>query len=117
MRTKCARGDIERRCREVGVTFQAMIFESTGGVTVEAERVMKCLNKAVAANSDSSEEIVATRFWQRIGIDLPRGSCRAFIAVLSTRVLAKVLRVIPLEVCWGLALRGACSPSSPLLVF
>ena len=31
-RTKCARGDIERRCREVGVTFQPMIFESLGGV-------------------------------------------------------------------------------------
>ena len=58
--------------------FQPMIFESTGGVSVEAERVLKCLNKAVAGNSDSSEEVVATRFWQRIGVDLLRGSSRAF---------------------------------------
>ena len=39
---------------------------------------MKCLNKAVAVNSDTSEVVVATRFWQRIGIGLLRGSCRAF---------------------------------------
>ena len=58
--------------------FQPMIFESTGGVSAEAERVIKCLNKAVAGNTDASEAVVATRFWQRIGIDILRGSCRAF---------------------------------------
>ena len=63
---------------EAGVVLQPMIVESTGGVSAEAERVLKCLNKAVAGNSDSSEEVVATRFWQRIGIDLLRGSSRAF---------------------------------------
>jgi hypothetical protein len=78
VKTKCARGETERRCREAGVVFQAMIFESTGGVSAEAERVIKCLNKAVAGNSDSSEVVVATRFWQRIGVDLLRGSCRSF---------------------------------------
>ena len=78
VKTKCARGETERRCREAGVVFQAMIFESTGGVSAEAERVIKCLNKAVAGNSDSSEVVVATRLWHRIGIDLLRGSTRAF---------------------------------------
>ena len=63
---------------EAGAVFQPMIFESTGGVSAEAQRVVKCLNKAVAANSDSSEEIVATRFWQRVRVDLLRGACRAF---------------------------------------
>jgi hypothetical protein len=53
-RTKCARGDVERRCRDAGIIFQPMIFESTGGVSAEAERVLKSLNKAVAANSDTS---------------------------------------------------------------
>ena len=47
-------------------------------MSAEAERVLKCLNKAVAGNSDSPEVVVATRFWQRIGIDLLRGSSRAF---------------------------------------
>ncbi len=78
VKTKCARGDVERRCRAVGVTFQPIIFESTGGISVEGERVLKCLNKAVAVNSDASEVVVATRFWQRVGIDLLRGSCRSF---------------------------------------
>ena len=77
-RTKCARGDIERRCAEAGVVFQPMIFESLGGVSSEADRVLKCLNKAVAVNTDSSEEVVATQFWQRIGIDILRDNCRSF---------------------------------------
>ena len=55
-----------------------MIFESLGGVSSEADRIIKCLNKAVAVNSDTSEEVVATRFWQRIGIDILRGNCRSF---------------------------------------
>jgi len=38
----------------------------------------KALNKAVSVNSDVSEMAIATRFWQRIGIDLLRGGCRAF---------------------------------------
>ena len=58
--------------------FQPMIFESMGGVSAEAEGVIKCLNKAVAGNTDASEAVVATRFWQRIGIDILRGGCRAF---------------------------------------
>ena len=78
VRTKCARADMDRRCRMAGVVFQPMIFESFGGVSVEAERVLKSLNKAVAGNTDTSETVVATRFWQRIGVDMLRGNCRSF---------------------------------------
>ena len=53
-------------------------------MSAEADRVLKCLNKAVAGNSDASEAVVATRFWQRIGIDLVRGGCRAFQRRLGT---------------------------------
>ena len=56
VRAKCSRGDMERRCWEVGVTFQPMIFESFGGVSAEAERVIKCLNKAVAVNTNISPD-------------------------------------------------------------
>ena len=45
VKNKCGRGDTERRCQEAGVVFQPMIFESTGGVPAEAERVLKCLTK------------------------------------------------------------------------
>ena len=47
-------------------------------MSAKATNVPGCLNKAAADNTDSSEEEVATRFWQRIGVDLLRGSSRAF---------------------------------------
>ena len=78
-KAKCARGEIARRCAEANVVFQPMIFESFGGVSSEADRVLKCLNNAVAVNTDSSHEVVATQFWQRIGIDILRGNCRSSI--------------------------------------
>ena len=79
VRSKCARGDMENRCRAAGVVFQPLIFESLGGISGEAVRVLKGLNKAVADNTESSEEDVAQRFWQRLGVDILRGSYRAFI--------------------------------------
>ena len=59
------------------VTFQPMIFESLGGAT-EADRVIKCLNKAVASATDSPEGEVATLFWHRLAIDIQRAGHRAF---------------------------------------
>ncbi len=79
VRSKCARGDVERRCRDAGVVFQPLIFESFGGGSSEALGVLKGLNKAVAVNTESSEQDVAQRFWQRLGVELVRGNYRAFI--------------------------------------
>ena len=78
VRTKCGRQQTEERCRREGVVFQPMIFESLGGVSGEAERVIKSLNKAVAENTDTSESEVATLFWQRLAIDIQRSAHRAF---------------------------------------
>ena len=78
VKAKCGRGDTERRCSEAGVVFRPMIFESAGGVSAEADRALKFLTKAVAGNTDPSEEVVATRLWHCIGVDLLRGRCRAF---------------------------------------
>ena len=105
VKTKCARGETERRCREAEVVFQPMIFESTGGVSAEAEKVIKCLNKAVAGNSDSSEVVVATRFWQRIRIDLLRGNCRSFRRRLGDEGGVDLFRNFYGGV-WGLAPAG-----------
>ena len=79
VRTKCGRAEIERRCGELGVVFQPLVFESLGGVSVEAERVIKSLNKIVASTTDSPIGEVATRFWQRVSIDLQRSQHRAFV--------------------------------------
>jgi hypothetical protein len=77
-RTKCDRAQMGERCRVAGVVFQPMIFESLGGVSIEAERVMKSLNRMVAENQDTPYGEVATRFWQRLSIDLQRAGHRAF---------------------------------------
>ena len=42
-------------------------------------------NKAVAVNTDISEEVVATQFWHRVGVDLVRANCRAFHRRLVSR--------------------------------
>ena len=78
VRVKCATGDMTRRCHDAGVVFQPLIFESLGGVSVEAVQVLKGLNKAVAGNTESSVEDVAQRFWQRLGVQVLRGNYRAF---------------------------------------
>ena len=52
---------------------------TTSATTSEAVQVLKALNKAVAVSSESSEEDVAQRFWQRLGVDILRGNYRAFI--------------------------------------
>ena len=84
-----------------------MIFESTGGVSAEAEKVIECLNKAVAGNSDISEEIIATRFWQRIGVDLLRGACRSFHRRLAGKGSGEVSNIDPFRGLSGLAI-AAC---------
>ena len=75
--TKWSRGGMERHRGDARVVFQPIIFESTGGVPAEADWTSKCLNKAVAGNPYSSDVVVATQFWQRIGIDLARNESRA----------------------------------------
>eukprot|EP00973_Karenia_brevis_P071766 9972358-Karenia_brevis.AAC.1 len=66
VRSKCGRRDTEERCRAAGIVFQPLIFESLGGVSAEAERVIKCINKAVARTTDSPQGEVATLFWRRL---------------------------------------------------
>ena len=45
---------------------------------MEEDRVLRALNKAVAVNLGVSETLIATQFWQRVGVDLLRGACRSF---------------------------------------
>ena len=56
-----------------------------GGVSSEAERVIKSLNKAVAENTETPETEVATQFWFRMAIDIQRSAHRAFVRRLGTR--------------------------------
>ncbi len=46
---------------------------------MDSEGVIKSLNQAVAAATDSPYGEVATRFWQRLSINLQRSQHRAFM--------------------------------------
>ena len=78
VRQKCSRGDMEARCRNAGIVFQPMSFESLGGVSVEARGVIKSINRAVAENTDSQLSEVAQRFWWGISVGMQKGLHRAF---------------------------------------
>ena len=54
------------------------MFESLGGIAAEAEKILKCLNEAVAVNTDTSKGVAATQFWHSIRVDINWGCCRAF---------------------------------------
>ena len=55
------------------------VFESAGGVSGEAAAVIKCMNRAVAENTNVPYGDVAQRFWQRLSIDIQRAGHRAFV--------------------------------------
>ena len=76
-RTECAQANVTLPCRVMGWCF-IVFCESLGGVSLEADRVIKSMNRAVAANTDSPLGEVATRFWHKISVDIVRGSHRAF---------------------------------------
>ena len=76
---KCIRGDTEKKCKDKGIIYQPIIFESSGGVASEAEKVIKCINRAVAENTDTPYGEVAQHFWQRLSVDIQRSGHRAFV--------------------------------------
>ena len=63
-----------------------MISESTGGVACEAEVVLKCINRKVAQNRGVSVGDVATRFWQRVSVDMQRNMHRALVRRVANNV-------------------------------
>ena len=60
------------RCEGLGVAFEPIVFEATGGVELGGKKVLEGLFKAVAANTDSTPQEVTERVMGRISIDLQR---------------------------------------------
>ena len=83
---KCNYKDTERKCREKGIIYQPMIFESTGGVGAETEKVIKSINRAVAENTNTPYGEVAQYFWQRLSIDIQRAGHLAYARRVTTPV-------------------------------
>ena len=78
-RTKSGRQATEAKCRERGIVFQPLIFESTGGVTREVEETIKVICKAVANNTGCSYASVAQHLWRRLSIDTQKAGHRALM--------------------------------------
>ena len=68
---------MEAKCQAAGVVFQPMIFESLGGVSIEAKRVIKSINNAVAENFDSPLSEVAQHFWWGLAVDIQKAQHKA----------------------------------------
>ena len=77
VRHKCSRNDMEAKCRAAGVVFQPMIFESLGGVSIEAKGVIKSINNAVAENVDSPVSEIAQQFWWGVSVDIQKAQHKA----------------------------------------
>ena len=84
-RAKAAYDDTEAKCEEAGFDYQPIVFESFGGMAREAERVLKCINRHVAVNTNTPPEEVARRLWERLSVDLQRAGHRAFARRTTTR--------------------------------
>ena len=61
-------------CRERGIEYQPIIFESSREVASDAEKVTKCINCAVAEYTNTPYGEVALHFWQIVSVDIQRSS-------------------------------------------
>ena len=84
-RAKTAYDDTEANCEEAEFEYQLIVFESFWGMAREAERVLKCINRQVAVNTNTPPEEVARRLWERLSVDLQRAGRRAFARREATR--------------------------------
>ena len=84
-RAKSAYDDTEAKCEEAGFEYQPIVFGSFEGTVREAERVLKCINRQVAINTNTPPEEVARRLWERLSVDLQRAGHRAFARRTTTR--------------------------------
>ena len=64
-------------CMAVGVDYQPIVWETTGGIAEEGRETIKSLNRLVAVNANTPLAEVARRFWQRTSVDLQKASHRA----------------------------------------
>ena len=84
-RRKRGRQATEAKCRERGIIFQPLIFESTGGVAREVEDTIKIICRAVANNTHRSYASVAQQLWRRLSVDLQRAGHSAMMRRLADK--------------------------------
>ena len=70
-------------CLQVGVDYQPIVWETTGGISEEGRETIKSLNRLVAVNTNTPLAEVAHRFWHRTSVDLQKANHRAFAKRVS----------------------------------
>ena len=70
--------ETDRKCIEVNVDFQPVVWESFGGVGVEGKELLKSLYRLVALNTNTPLAVVAHRYWHRYSVDMQKANHRAF---------------------------------------
>ena len=68
----------DRKCMEVNVDFQPVVWESFGGVGSEGRELLKSLYRLVALNTNTPLAVVAHRYWQRFSVAMQKANHRAF---------------------------------------
>ena len=86
---KRVHGGTDRRCEEAQIDYQPCVFETFGGGTEEAVRMIESLNKLVAVKTHTPHREVAHRLWHRMSVDLQRALHRAWVRRVGTRVVPR----------------------------
>ena len=73
----------EDKCRERGILFQPLIFESTESVSKEVEDTVKVICIAVADKTNSPYASIAQQLWRRLSVDIQRAGHRALTRRLA----------------------------------
>ena len=74
---KRAHNDTDKKCEDVGIDYQPIVIQTTGGMSKEALSTLESLNRLVANNTQTPQKEVAHRFFQRLSIDMQRSLHRA----------------------------------------
>ena len=83
-RRKRGHNDTDRLCREVGIDYQPLVWESFGGLALEGRQTLKSINRLVAFNTNTPTSEVARRFWQRVSVEIQKMNHRAFAKRVSS---------------------------------
>ena len=83
-RRKRGHNDTDRLCREVGIDYQPLVWESFGGLAPEGRQTLKSINRLVAFNTNTPTSEVARRFWQRVSVEIQKMNHRAFAKRVSS---------------------------------
>ena len=80
---KRTHNNTDRLCRDVGIDYQPLVWESFGGIAQEGRDTLKSINRLVANNTNTPTSEVARRFWQRVSVEMQKMNHRAFAKRIS----------------------------------